>query len=130
MPDYVSQASSPPSETDVRPTPRLVDERERPLPPWKAFPDLPRFSIGWRSRRAESYLMQWHSWYAGLGEDARREYRRHHRAPWPLWTGFYATLSRRTGAFAFGLAVTGVVFTLLALSRGMTYPLGRRVPLD
>ena len=79
------------------------------LPPWLAFPDLPRFSIGWRKRPPESHFTEWTSWYVALQEDARRSYRRRYRAPWPLWTGSYLTLSSSVATTLFGIAATACV---------------------
>lgn len=39
------------------------------LPPWQRYPDIPRYSIGWRMGDGESYLMAWFHW----AEDFTRE---------------------------------------------------------
>lgn len=33
------------------------------LPPWQRYPDLPRFSIGWRMGYGEYYLWLWGEWF-------------------------------------------------------------------
>lgn len=60
------------------------------LPPWRRYPDYPRFSIGWRMGYGEMYLWLWGEWYAHLGTDEQAAY----RARWepdepPDWQGWF-----------------------------------------
>ncbi|WP_413431618.1 hypothetical protein [Crateriforma spongiae] len=108
----------------------LRDSHGDLLPPWRAFPELPRFSIGWRMGRPESHLTNWTDWYLRLGEDDRREYRRRYRAPWPLWTGFYLTLSRSNATTVFGFVTTAIVFLVLVSLRFALFPWVRGIKID
>lgn len=100
------------------------------LPPWLAFPNLPRFSIAWRRGLAESHLTSWTDWYLGLSERDRRVYRKQYRAPWPLWTGSYLALSRNGPAFTFGLLMTAIVFISLVSIRFALFPWVRGIKVD
>lgn len=108
----------------------LRDEDGDLLPPWLAFPKLPRFSIGWRMGRPESHLTDWTNWYLELPEDEQRQYRRRYRAPWPLWTGAYLTLSRSHATIAFGFVTTAIVFLSLVSLRFALFPWVRGVRID
>ena len=108
----------------------LRDEHGDPLPPWLAFPDLPRFSIGWRKGRPESHLMEWTDWYSRLPKEKRRVYRKRYRAPWPLWTGSYLTLSRNNPTVALGFATTAGVFLTLVILRFALFPWVRGIKID
>ncbi|BDS11328.1 hypothetical protein [Aureispira anguillae] len=44
------------------------------LPPWKKYPKIWRFSIGWRMGKGESYLYQWESWFLKLPKEEQRNY--------------------------------------------------------
>lgn len=58
------------------------------LPPWKKYPQINRFSIGWRMGEGEYYLMEWHKWYTKLTTKERKDYIE--KYPQPLtWFGFY-----------------------------------------
>ena len=108
----------------------LRDEHGDLLPPWVAFPHLPRFSIGWRMGRPESHLTDWTNWYLVLPEDERRNYRRRYRAPWPLWTGSYLTLSRSSATTVFGFVATAIVFFVLVSLRFALFPWVRGIKID
>ena len=108
----------------------LRDDHGDVLPPWIAFSDLPRFSVGWRMGRPESHLTEWTNWYLDLTEDQRRKYRRRYRAPWPLWTGSYLTLSRSTATTIFGFVTTALVFLILVSVRFALFPWVRGIKID
>ncbi len=36
------------------------------LPPWLAYPEIDRHSIGWRMGYGEDYIGKWHRWYQKL----------------------------------------------------------------
>jgi len=44
------------------------------LPPWEKYPDIPRYSIGWRMGYGEWYLWLWQEWYARLTDPEREAY--------------------------------------------------------
>ncbi|TWU07786.1 hypothetical protein [Stieleria varia] len=115
---------------DKRETVELRDEYGDLLPPWRAFPKLPRFSISWRMGIPESHLTDWTNWYLDLPEDERRKYRRRYRAPWPLWTGSYLTLSRSSATTVFGFVTTAIVFLMLAAVRFALFPWVRGIKID
>ena len=108
----------------------LRDSHGDLLPPWLAFPELPRFSIGWRMARPDSHLTDWSQWYLNLDEDERRKYRRRYRAPWPLWTGSYLTLSRSNATIVFGFVTTACVFLMLVSLRFALFPWVRGIKID
>src|SRR5262245_4467420 len=57
-------------------------------PPWRVFPEIPRFSIGWRMGSGEDYLREWAKWFMGLSNAEKAGY----RAQWPepeTWVGFF-----------------------------------------
>lgn len=68
----------------------LEQGRATPLPPWQRYPDIPRYSIGWRMGGGESYLMVFWRWYERLSRDEKLAYFRE-LAPIPVewvdWVG-------------------------------------------
>lgn len=108
----------------------LRDEHGDLLPPWLAFPELPRFSIGWRMGHPESHLTEWTNWYLSLDEDRRRTYRRRYRAPWLLWTGSYLILSRGNATTLLGFVTTAAVFLTLSSLRFALLPWVRGIKID
>ncbi|PHQ31401.1 hypothetical protein [Rhodopirellula bahusiensis] len=107
----------------------LRDSHGDLLPPWLAFRGLPRFSIGWRMGQPESHLTNWTNWYLRLDENERRVYRRRYRAPWPLWTGSYLTLSRSSATTVFGFVATAIVFVMLVSLRFALFPWVRGIKI-
>lgn len=58
------------------------------LPPWKKYPEINRFSIGWRMGYGEGYLIEWWGFYAKLSDEEKKDYRK--KYPQPLmWFRFY-----------------------------------------
>lgn len=90
--------------------------------PWEAFPSVPRFSIGWRMGRPETQLMDWHDRYAALGKWQRREYRRKHRAPLPLWFGFYSLSSNKNLVWGLGVVATILIYFVMFFIRILAGP--------
>ena len=43
-------------------------------PPWIAFPNFARYSIGWRMGGGEDYWHAFHEWVTGLSESERNEF--------------------------------------------------------
>ena len=44
-------------------------------PPWLAYPEYERYSLGWRMGSGEDYLDRFVSWFEALGEKEREIYR-------------------------------------------------------
>ncbi|MEV0605862.1 hypothetical protein AB0I61_05730 [Polymorphospora rubra] len=50
-----------------------LDAHGRVLPPWRAYPEIERYSIGWRVGNGEWYLMVWwHWWESARMDEAER----------------------------------------------------------
>jgi ribA/ribD-fused uncharacterized protein len=58
------------------------------LPPWLKYPDIPRYSIGWRMGYGESYMFEWRSWYGGLSRLGKSSYQALYPEP-EEWHDFY-----------------------------------------
>ena len=59
------------------------------LPLWLAFPEIPRYSIGWRMGAGEDYVMAFGNWWEKLSLKAQQEYQQ--RYPEPAdWHGWYS----------------------------------------
>lgn len=58
------------------------------LPPWLVYPDIPRYSIGWRMGDGESYMAEWSSWYGGLTPKGQGTYQTRYPEP-EAWQGVY-----------------------------------------
>lgn len=57
-------------------------------PPWIAYPNIERYSIGWRMGYGEAYIMKWHVWYDLLSEKEQKEYEE--LFPEPItWKGYW-----------------------------------------
>ena len=52
----------------------LKDKKIMP-PPWLAFPDIERYSIGWRMGYGEDYIYRFGDWLDTLSPEERKEYR-------------------------------------------------------
>ncbi len=59
------------------------------LPLWLAFPDIPRYSIGWRMGAGDGYSWDFYQWWQALSPAAQQEYQQ--RYPEPVgWRGWSA----------------------------------------
>ena len=58
-------------------------------PPWIAFPDMPRGSLGWRMGDGEEFWSQFDHWYCRLQPTHRDRYAVQYPEP-EGWAGFYA----------------------------------------
>lgn len=58
------------------------------LPPWLKYPEIERYSIGWRMGYGEGHLVDWSCWYEGLSPAGRETYRSKFPEP-PEWEGYY-----------------------------------------
>lgn len=57
-------------------------------PPWLAFPDIERYSIGWRMGYGEDYIYRFGDWLDTLSPEERKEYRS--LFPEPItWKGWW-----------------------------------------
>jgi hypothetical protein len=58
------------------------------LPLWLAFPDIPRYSIGWRMGEGDSYSWNFSRWWEKLSPAAQQAYQQCY--PEPVgWRGWY-----------------------------------------
>ena len=65
----------------------LKDKKIMP-PPWLAFPDIERYSIGWRIGYGEDYIYRFGDWLDTLSPEERKEYRS--LFPEPItWKGWW-----------------------------------------
>lgn len=65
----------------------LKDKQIMP-PPWLAYPEIERFSIGWRMGYGEYYIMKWGEWLETLDESEEKEYQE--LFPEPItWKGYW-----------------------------------------
>ncbi|MGC4896943.1 hypothetical protein [Micromonospora sp. DT31] len=66
-----------------------LDAHGRVLPPWRAYPQIEPFRIGWRMGDGEWYLMVWWHWWesASMDEGERIAYFRADEPPreWLNW---------------------------------------------
>ena len=66
----------------------LTDKKIMP-PPWIAFPEIERYSIGWRMGYGEGYLYdEWGPWYHALSEDDVQAYQELFPEP-VTWRGYW-----------------------------------------
>lgn len=63
-------------------------------PPWIAFPDIARGSIGWRLGDGADYMDAFHRMLDALAPHDRTEYEANHPEP-PDWHGLYARFRQR-----------------------------------
>lgn len=65
------------------------NELANPLsPPWIKYPDIPRYSIGWRMGAGEGYMCEWGPWYNGLSPSGQQKYQQMNPPP-DEWSDFY-----------------------------------------
>ena len=57
-------------------------------PPWLAYPEIERYSIGWRMGYGEDYLYKFSDWFYSLPEEGQIKYR--DMFPEPVtWAGWW-----------------------------------------
>lgn len=66
-----------------------LQEHDPPRPPWVRYPDIPRFSIGWRMGAGEEYGCVLRLWKEGRSRDELLDYLRRF-APIPVSWGTWA----------------------------------------
>ncbi len=57
-------------------------------PPWIQYPEIERYSIGWRMGYGEGFLMEWWPFYGGLSNRGKKRYQELYPEP-DEWNGFY-----------------------------------------
>ena len=68
------------------------DDESRALPPWSAYPEIPRYSIGWRMGGGEAYWVEFWDWYHTLSSEEQSAYRAEYPEP-EDWDGYYELLN-------------------------------------
>jgi hypothetical protein len=84
------------------------------LPLWAAYPTYNSVTTGWRQSYGEQYKYRWHSFYRGLSNEAKTEYRRKYPPPTDeerCWQGFYEQIADvpATGEHPIGEFIIGRV---------------------
>lgn len=57
-------------------------------PPWLMYPNISRYSIGWRMGYGENYMVDFADWYSGLNIDEQRQFQEMFPEP-KGWLGWY-----------------------------------------
>ena len=70
------------------------DDARNVLPPWKAFPDYARSSMGWRMGGSEDYWIKFAKWYHTLNHSSRSVYRKAYQAPIG-WEDYYEMIESK-----------------------------------
>lgn len=65
----------------------LKDKKLMP-PPWLAYPEIERYSIGWRMGYGEDYIGRFFSWLEDLSSEERMEYQALFPEP-VTWKGWW-----------------------------------------
>ena len=66
----------------------MLKEKQIMPPPWIAYPEIERYSIGWRMGYGEDYIVKWGEWYGKLNDREQKEYQE--LFPEPItWTGYW-----------------------------------------
>ena len=66
---------------------KIMNKKIMP-PPWLAFPEIERYSIGWRMGYGEDYIYKFGKWFDGLPEEEQKEYRSLFPEP-VTWKGWW-----------------------------------------
>lgn len=65
----------------------LKDKRIMP-PTWIAYPEIERYSIGWRMGYGEGYICEWGAWHRALTKEDAKEYQELFPEP-VTWKGYW-----------------------------------------
>ena len=57
-------------------------------PPWIAYPEMERYSIGWRMGYGEYYIIRWGAWFRALTETEKKTYQELFPEP-VTWKGYW-----------------------------------------
>lgn len=64
-------------------------KNKRIMPPlWIAYPEIERYSIGWRMGYGEDYLDEWRTWFNSLTDEERKTYQELFPEP-VTWKGYW-----------------------------------------
>ena len=63
------------------------------LPPWEAFPEYSRYTLGWRMGGGEDYWMGFGRWFTKLSLQQQAEYQSKYPSP-EGWEDFYGIMAR------------------------------------
>lgn len=74
---------------------RIANLKSPPLPPWKAHPDIPRGSIGWRMGGGETTAMNFQEFFTELSDEDRARFEQAHPEP-DEWVGYYRLIRGQT----------------------------------
>ncbi|MCM1107155.1 MAG: NADAR family protein [Blautia sp.] len=70
----------------------MIDLKEKNksvmAPPWIAFPEIERYSIGWRMGYGESYIYKWGEWFRSLSNEDMKAYQELFPEP-VTWSGYW-----------------------------------------
>ena len=66
----------------------MLENQNILLPPWLAYPEIERHSIGWRMGYGEDYIGKWSRWYQKLPAKKSADYQELFPEP-PTWKGFW-----------------------------------------
>ena len=64
-----------------------ADQKWMP-PPWLAYPEIERYSIGWRMGYGEYYIIRWGAWFRALTETEKKTYQELFPEP-VTWKGYW-----------------------------------------
>ena len=71
-----------------------IDAHGLMVPPWVKYPNLPKWSMGWRMGQGEHYKCdRYPAWWAGQPRPIRLRVRTKYREP-PDWAGYYQQISK------------------------------------
>jgi hypothetical protein len=90
--------------------------QQPPLPPWKAFPDLDRYSMGWRMGDGEDHLYLLYIFFKYSTPEMRAEYEALHPEP-EEWNGWYAEIREDEGLTGRRLTQRRCIRSSVALGR-------------
>lgn len=66
----------------------MLEDRQLLPPPWIAYPEIERYSMGWRMGYGESYIDRWGAWFDNLTQDERNVYQELFPEP-VTWKGYW-----------------------------------------
>ncbi|MCW5714807.1 MAG: hypothetical protein KIT43_09885 [Bauldia sp.] len=70
---------------------RIANLKSPPLPPWRAHPEIPRYSIGWRMGYGEETAIHFLEFFGELSDEDKTRFEHAHPEP-EEWSGYYRRL--------------------------------------
>lgn len=67
----------------------MLENKKIMPPPWIAYPEIERYSIGWRMGYGEDYIVKWSAWFDALSEAEQKAYEELFPEP-SVWKGWWA----------------------------------------